>query len=85
VSIVVIVPLFNCSAYTGKDVRPIIEARVRWRLNRFEPANVKNSLFKSANTVSFFMDILPKAEVTLRGQGIFDQTTANDKGYFEFS
>lgn len=48
-------------------------------------ANVENSASIGEFRFSLFGYTSPKALVTFEGMGIFDQTTADKKGYFEFN
>lgn len=49
------------------------------------PADVNVFAFIGDHHFSLFGYTSPQALVTLEGEGIFDQTVANDKGYFQFS
>ncbi len=50
-----------------------------------EPADTVNSLFIGEFQFILFGYTSPQAEVTLVGQGISDQTIADNTGYFEFT
>jgi hypothetical protein len=50
-----------------------------------QAANVENSASIGEFRFSLFGYTSPKALVTFEGMGIFDQTTADSKGYFEFN
>ena len=48
-------------------------------------SNIENSVSIGEFRFSLFGYTSPKALVTIEGMGIFDQTVANDKGYFQFN
>lgn len=48
-------------------------------------AGVENSVFIGDHRFNLFGYSSPHAFVTLEGMGIFDQTTADENGYFEFA
>src|SRR3990167_6678917 len=48
-------------------------------------SNIENSVSIGEFRFSLFGYTSPKALVTIEGMGIFDQTTAVDKGYFQFN
>jgi len=50
-----------------------------------QAANIENSVSIGEFRFSLYGYTSPKAQVTFEGLGIFDQTTANDKGYFQFN
>ncbi|MEK7633880.1 MAG: hypothetical protein AAB437_03485 [Patescibacteria group bacterium] len=49
-----------------------------------QSSNIENSVSIGEFKFSLFGYTSPKAQVTFEGMGIFDQTTADDKGYFQF-
>ena len=48
-------------------------------------SSIENSVFIGEHRFSLFGYTSPFALVTFEGMGIFDQTTANKVGYFEFN
>ena len=50
-----------------------------------QPANIENSVSIGEFRFSLYGYTSPKALVTFEGLGIFDQTTSDDKGYFQFN
>jgi len=50
-----------------------------------QPADIINSAYIGEFRFSLFGYTSPYAVVSFEGMGIFDQTTANDVGYFQFS
>jgi len=50
-----------------------------------QAADVENSVSIGEFRFSLFGYTSPLAQVTFEGLGIFDQTTADDKGYFQFN
>ncbi len=52
---------------------------------RYSPAGIENSVSIGDFRFSLFGYTSPRAFVTFEGMGIFDQTTADNTGYFEFN
>ena len=52
---------------------------------RHSPTGIENTVSIGDFRFSLFGYTSPKAFVTFEGMGIFDQTTADDTGYFEFN
>jgi len=50
-----------------------------------QAANIENSVSIGEFRFSLYGYTSPKAQVTFEGLGIFDQITADDKGYFQFN
>ncbi|MBI5126830.1 hypothetical protein HZA76_00015 [Candidatus Roizmanbacteria bacterium] len=80
VSLLLIIPLQLSLLYSSKLDQGNVAG-----IKTVTPKTIINSLFIGEFQFTLFGYTSPQAEVTLVGQGIADQTTADVTGYFEFT